>query len=259
VKHEVLEELFSLRGRVALVTGGGSGIGAGCARRLAELGADVAVADLRSSEAERVAAIVAGAGASPLALQADVSVEGDVAAMVERTVAELGAIDILVNNAGIYPSHPIAEMPVDEWDRVFAVNVRGAMLCTREAARAMRLAGRGGTVVNVSSIESFHPSFVGLPHYGASKGALNMLTKCAALEYAPDRITVNAVCPGGVETEGTRQAFGDGLKEQLEQRIPLGRVGRPEEIGAVVAFLAGPAGAYITGATLVVDGGYLVS
>lgn len=259
MRPEVLKQLFSLQGKVALVTGGGSGIGCGVAVRLAELGADVAISDLNVSQAVRVAKIVENIDARGLAIRGDVSSEADAKAMVDKTVAELGGIDILVNNAGIYPTNPIAEMPVDEWDQVFAVNVRGAMLCTREAALAMRKSGNGGSIVNISSIESMHPTFVGLGHYAASKGAINMLTKSAALEFAPDKVTVNAVCPGGIETEGTQDAFGDGLKDQLEERIPLGRVGRPEEIGGVVAFLSSAAGSYITGATLVVDGGYLIT
>jgi NAD(P)-dependent dehydrogenase (short-subunit alcohol dehydrogenase family) len=140
-----------------------------------------------------------------------------------------------------------------------AVNLRGAMLCTREGAAAMRRAGAGGSIVNVSSIDSMHPSFVGMAHYGASKAGLNMLTRSAAVEYAPDRVTVNAVCPGGVLTEGTSAAMFDGLRAQLEARIPLGRIAMPDEIGGIILFLAGPAARYVTGATLVVDGGYLVS
>jgi gluconate 5-dehydrogenase/2-deoxy-D-gluconate 3-dehydrogenase len=189
----------------------------------------------------------------------DVTDEHSVTAMIRDAGAAFGPLGILVNNAGIYPTSPIAEMPVADWDRVMATNLRGPFLCTREGARAMRAAGRGGTIVNVSSIDSMHPSFVGMAHYGASKGGLNMLTRSAALEFAPDRITVNAVCPGGIETEGTQAAFGDGLKATLEARIPLGRIGTPEEIGAVVVFLASPAAAYVTGTTLVVDGGYLLT
>jgi len=258
-RQEALERLFGLAGRVALVTGGASGIGRGVARRLAEAGADVAVADLDPVRAEGVAADLAALGGRTCGLGADVRDEASVTAMVREATATLGVPTILVNNAGIYPTSPIADMPVADWDRVMATNLRGPFLCTREGARAMRAAGRRGTIVNVSSIESMHPSFVGMAHYGASKGGLNMLTRSAALEFAPDRITVNAVCPGGVETEGTQAAFGDGLKAQLEARIPLGRVATPEDIGGVVAFLAGPAAAYVTGATLVVDGGYLIS
>lgn len=255
-RQATFERLFGLSGRVALVTGGASGIGRGIAGRLADAGAEVAVADL---DAGRAAATAAELGGRAIGLGADVRDEAEVGAMLRDVTAALGVPTILVNNAGIYPATPIADMAVEEWDRVMATNLRGAFLCLREGARAMRAGGGGGTIVNVSSIESMHPSFVGMAHYGASKGGLNMLTRSAALEFAPDRITVNAVCPGGVETEGTQAAFGEGLKQQLEARIPLGRVATPEDIGGVVLFLASPAASYITGATLVVDGGYLIT
>jgi len=258
-RSSVLERLFGLSGRVALVTGGAAGIGRGIAGRLAEAGADVAVADLDLGRAAAVATDLERLGGRAVGLAVDVGDEASVAAGFRDATAALGVPTIVVNNAGIYPTSPIHDMPVEDWDRVMAINLRGSFLGTREGARAMRAAGRSGTIVNVSSIDSMHPSFVGMAHYGASKGGLNMLTRSAALEFAPDRITVNAVCPGGVETEGTQAAFGDGLKDVLEARIPLGRVATPEEIGGVVLFLASPAAGYVTGTTLVVDGGYLIS
>ncbi len=254
-----LEQLFGLEGKVALVTGGGSGIGRGAADRLAAAGAAVAIADIDAARLDRAAAQMRAAGHPAFATAVDVSQEGSVRTMVERTLERFGRLDVLVNNAGIYPTSPIAEMTAAEWDRVMAVNLRGPFLCTREAARAMRRGGRGGAIINVSSIESMHPSFVGMAHYGASKGGLNMLTRSAALEFAPDGICVNAICPGGVETEGTRPALEAGLRETLVPRIPLGRVAVPEDIAGAVVFLAGRAARYITGTTLVVDGGYLIS
>jgi NAD(P)-dependent dehydrogenase (short-subunit alcohol dehydrogenase family) len=187
-----------------------------------------------------------------------VSDEAAVTAMVDGVADRLGTIDVLVNNAGIYPSRPIAETSVEEWDRVMAVNLRGPFLCTREAARIMRARGKGGAVVNLSSMAAFHPCFPGMAQYCASKGGLVMLTRSAALELAPDGIRVNAVCPGGVETEGTRENLAAGLRDVLTPRIPLGRVALPEDVAGAVVFLAGPAARYVTGATLVVDGGYLL-
>ncbi len=257
--HPAIEDLFSLAGQVAVVTGGGAGIGRGVALRLAQAGADVAVADRDRAGAERVAAEVRAVGRRALAIEADVSAESSVAAMVDRTVQDLGRLDILVNNAGIYPSCPIAKLTAEEWDRVMAVNLRGAFLCTRAAASAMRAGGRGGRVVNISSIESFQPSFVGVAAYSTSKGGLNLFTQSAALEFARHGITVTAVCPGAVLTDGTAAAFKAGLQATMEARIPLKRVTTPEEVGAVVVFLASPAASYITGATLVMDGGYLVT
>ncbi len=260
MSNETLQELFGLAGLRAVVTGGASGIGKGIARRLAEAGAEVAVCDLNAEGAAAVARELGGFGVRSMSVGgSDVSDETSVAAMIAEVREELGAIDILVNNAGIYPTGPVAEMDVADWDRVMAVNLRGPLLCMRETVKVMRAKGKGGAILNVSSIDSMHPSFVGMSHYGASKGGLNMLTRSAALEFAPDQITVNAICPGGVETEGTQEAFGDGLKEQLELRIPLGRVSTPDEIGGVSLFLVSPAARYITGATLVVDGGYLIS
>jgi NAD(P)-dependent dehydrogenase (short-subunit alcohol dehydrogenase family) len=257
--HQEIENLFSLEGRAALVTGGAAGIGRTAARLLAQAGADVAVADRDGAGAERAAAALRDLGRRAVAVEVDVADEAAVAAMVDRAVGELGHVDILVNNAGIFPSKRIAELTVAEWDRVMAVNLRGVFLCTREGGRAMRAGGRGGSVVNVSSIESFHPAFPGLAHYNASKSGVNLFTQSAALEFARDGIRVNAVCPGATLTEGTAAGFERGVKAALEPRIPLKRVATPDDIGAAILFLASSAASYITGITLVVDGGYLVT
>ena len=257
--NAVLEELFGLAGQVAVVTGGGAGIGRATAQRLAEAGADVAIVDSDPARAEAAAVMVRGLGRRALAIVADVSDAAAVDAAVARTVAELGRLDVFVNNAGIFPVSPIADMAVADWDRVMAVNLRGAFLGIQAAARAMRAGGRGGSIINVSSIDSMHPSFVGMAHYGASKAGINLLAKSAALEFAADDIRVNAICPGGTLTDGTSAAMFDGLRTQLEARIPLKRVAAAEEIGAVILFLASAAARYITGTTLVVDGGYLVT
>lgn len=256
--HPEIEKLFNLSGQVALVTGGGAGIGHAVVQRLTQAGADIAVADIDGARAEKVVVEAKALGRRAVAIVADVSDEASVTAMIARTTEQLGKLDVLVNNAGIFPSSTIADMPATEWDRVMAVNLRGVFLCTREAVKAMRAGGRGGRIVNISSTESFHPTVQGLAHYGSSKGGVNLFTKNAALEFAPDKIAVNAVCPGGTLTEGTAEGF-ETLRSFLEARIPLRRVAAPEEIAAVVLFLASPAASYVTGATVVADGGFLLT
>ena len=257
--HPEIEQLFSLAGMTAVVTGGAAGIGRSAARRLAQAGADVVVADRDLEGAQRVAAELRELERRALAVAVDVAQESAVAAMVQGAVGEFGRLDILVNNAGIFPFKRIPEMTAEEWDQVMAVNMRGVFLCTREAVRAMRAAGHGGRVVNLSSIESFHPSFAGLAHYNASKSGVHLFTKSAALEFARHGITVNAVCPGATLTEGTAPAFKSGLQASLEPRIPLRRVALPAEIAAAILFLVSPAASYIPGITRGVDGGYLVT
>jgi len=257
--HPEIEKLFSLSGQVAVVTGGASGIGRGTARRLAQAGADVVVADRDTEGAGRVAGELKEFGHRSLAVAVDVADEAAVTEMIDRTVRELGRLDIMVNNAGVFPFKKIREITVEDWDQVMSVNLRGVFLCTREAARAMHAAGNGGRVVNLSSIESFHPSFAGLAHYNTSKSGVNLFTKSAALEFARAGITVNAVCPGATLTEGTEQAFKSGLQAALEPRIPLRRVGTPDDIANAILYLVSPAASYVNGITLVVDGGYLVT
>ena len=256
-----LPELISLTGKVALVTGAGRGIGQAIALRLAEAGAAVVVSDMDAEAAESVAGEIRDDGGSALAVGADVSDEAAVTSLVRACVDELGGLDVVVNNAGIFPPSPILGMEAAMFDRVIAVNLRGVFLCTREAAAAMVDQGRGGAIVNVTSIDALHPSMVGLAHYDASKHGVWGFTKNAALELAPHAIRVNAVAPGGVLTPGVEE-MGGGSAEAVaafRARIPEGRMGDPDDIARAVLFLASDMASYVTGAQLVVDGGVLLT
>lgn len=256
-----LPDLISLRGKVAAVTGAGRGIGRAIALRLAEAGAAVAVADVDGDLALSVTGEIRAAGGSAEAAPCDVSDESDVRSLMRACSDQMGGIDVLVNNAGIFPSCPVLEMETAAFDRVLSVNLRGVFLCTREAALAMVEQGRGGAIVNVTSIDALHPSMVGLAHYDASKHGVWGFTKNAALELAPHGIRVNALAPGGVLTEGV-QEMGAGTAEAIEafsERIPMGRMGDPDEIARAVLFLASPLSEYMTGSQVVVDGGRLLA
>jgi glucose 1-dehydrogenase len=246
-----------LEGRRAIVTGASSGIGRATAERLGREGASVCVNHYSERESEDAAAVVAAvesAGARAIAVQADVAQEEQVRGMVERTRAELGGIDLLVNNAGIEKRAPLLEMSLDDWNRVLATNLTGAFLCMREACRVMA-ADHGGVVVNMSSVHEFIP-WPGFAHYCASKGGLKLLTQTAARELAGDRIRVVSIAPGAIVTPINRFVLDDPqARRAVEEEIPLGRMGQPEEIAAAVAWVASDEAAYVTGTTLVVDGG----
>lgn len=242
-----------LDGKVALVTGAGSGIGKAIAQALADAGAGVCINyyERYGDDAEKHAASLPKA----IAVSANVADEHDVEAMVHRTVDDLGGLDVLVSNAGIEHSAPLLDTDLDDWDRVLAVNLRGAFVCLRAAGRVMRDAGRGGSVINISSVHE-DAAFPGFASYCASKGGLRMLMRDAALELAAHGIRVNNVAPGAIATpinEGTLESAGK-LKE-LRRIIPLGRLGTPEDVARVVVFLASDAAAYVTGSTYFVDGG----
>lgn len=256
-----LPDLISLKGKVALVTGSGRGIGRAIALRLADAGAAVAVSDMEAATAESVAVEIRDGGGTALAVAADVSDEAAVKSMVRACVDELGGLDVVANNAGIFPPCPVLGMETAMFDRVIAVNLRGVFLCTREAAAAMVDQGRGGTIVNVTSIDALHPSMVGLAHYDASKHGVWGFTKNVALELAPHGIRVNAVAPGGVLTPGVEE-MGGGSSDAVaafSARIPEGRMGDPDDIARAVLFLASDLSTYVTGAQLVVDGGVLLT
>ncbi|HEU5216257.1 MAG TPA: SDR family NAD(P)-dependent oxidoreductase [Gaiellaceae bacterium] len=260
-----IADLLDLTGGVAIVTGGANGIGRGISRRLAEAGASVVVADLDTDTSEELTADLTQAGYAAHPVAADVTQEEQVAAVFRYAADKLGGVDILVNNAGIFPAAPLRELTPELFDRVLAVNLRGLFLCTKYAAEAMIEQGRGGRIVNVTSIDALHPSMVGLAHYDASKHGAWGFTKNVALELAPYGITVNAIAPGGIETPGvaelTAAGGGDmqGAMRAFEQMIPLGRMGVPDDIGKVALFLASGLADYVTGAQIVVDGGRLLA
>jgi len=238
-------------GKVALVTGSGSGIGAEVARRLAAGGAEVGILDRKADRAEAVAEEVGG-----LALVGDVAVTADVEAAVERTVAELGEIDVLVPNAGMGTAKALWDYSDEEWDLLVGVNLAGTFRCLRAVIPRM-VAGSGGSVVNVASLTGIRPT-VGEAPYSAAKAGVIALTQSAALEAAPT-VRVNCVAPGMVRTPLTRMVTDDpAWRAGAEAGTPLGRIGDPGEVADVVCFLASDAASYVTGQTIVVDGGSIL-
>jgi len=247
-----------LQGRRALVTGGSSGIGKATAERLAREGASVCVnyySGQEQGDAEAVVEEARKAGAAKaVAIQADVGKEEDVVRMVGEAARELGGLDLLVNNAGIEKKVPLLELGAEDWNAVLQTNLTGAFLCLREACKVMAGNG-GGVVVNMSSVHQFIP-WPGFAHYCASKGGMKLLTETAALELAPKKIRLVNIAPGAIVTPINRFVLDDpGAKHAVEEEIPLGRMGKPEEIAAAVAWVASDEASYVTGTTIVVDGG----
>jgi glucose 1-dehydrogenase len=252
-----------LKGKNVLVTGGTSGIGQAIAVRFAEYGANVAVNYLRRPEEaedteEKVHACLASVrqtGVRDLLVQGDVSQEGDVVRMVEETVEGLGRIDVLVNNAGIQVSASSHELSTDDFDKVIAVNLRGAFLCAREAIKRFLAAGTPGVILNISSVHQLIPK-PGYLGYSASKGGMMNLTRTFALEYAAEGIRVNGIGPGATITPINRAWVDDPVKAAMvTAHIPMRRAGTADEMAGVACFLASDDAAYITGQTLFVDGG----
>ena len=252
-------------GRAVLVTGGALGIGRGIARAFAREGAAVAVSDVNAAAARALVSGLSAAGAHVVSVVGDVSSDPDTQRMVEEAVAALGRLDVLVNNAGIQPLdsyHDIEATPVEAWDRILGVNLRGTFLMSRYALPHIRECGPGGSVINVASVQGVQ-SMRRVPAYAASKGGVLSLTRNMALDYASLGIRVNAICPGTVDSELVRtaaRAEGGDLAETLRRYgavHPLGRLGLPEDVAQAALFLASDRSSFMTGSYLTVDGGLL--
>ena len=272
-----IDDLFDLTGKVAIVTGAGSGIGRAIALRLAQQGADIVIADLSIEGAEATVPMVVDLGRRAIAMAADVRDPASAAAVAARAIEAFGRLDILVNNAGLFPSSPVLETSEELWDLVVDTSLKGTFVFSQACARVMTQAGRGGCIVNLSSKQAFRPGN-GLAHYAAAKAAVANLTESLALELGAAGIRVNAVAPGPITTEGAAKATaartaaveaagngsdepgatGAALQDDYRRRIPLGRFGTPDEVAKVILFLVSDAASYMTGAVVKVDGGALL-
>ncbi len=246
---------IDLTDRVAMITGGGAGIGFGIGKSFAELGAKVALCDIEYEDAQLAAEELREAGGRVIAVELDVSDAEAVESAVDGIVRELGSIDVLANSAGAGTVSPLLEMLEEEWDLVLDVNLKGTFLCIKYVARAMRDRGEGGKIINLSSINEEIP-LAGECNYCASKGGIRMLTRTAALELAPYGITVNALAPGPTETASLAEVRRvPEVRGEILRQTPLGRYGRPEDVAKVAVFLASDLSAWVTGHTLYCDGG----
>lgn len=249
---------MKLDNKVAVVTGAATGIGQAIAITMAREGASVVVDYVgKPGAADDTIHQIESAGGKALAVEADVSQPDQVANLVGQAVSTFGKLDIFVNNAGIEYKHPITEFPLDQWNKIIAVNLTGPFLCTQAAAKQMIAQGGSGRIINISSIHQDLPMPTNAP-YCASKGGLRMLMRTVAVELAPHGITVNNIGPGAVYTpiDADIQANPE-MEKALMAEIPLGRWGKPEEIANLAVFLASDDAGYITGSTYYIDGGML--
>ena len=244
-----------LDGKVAIISGGARGQGATEARMFAREGAKVVLGDVLDEEGKQVEAQINESGGDATYVHLDVTQEDDWRSAVETAVSRYGKLDILVNNAGILIRKGLEETTVEDWDRIMGVNAKGVFLGTKHAIPAMRRAG-GGSIINISSTAGLVGSPNGSPSYTATKGAVRLLTKSTAIQYAKEGIRCNSVHPGPIDTDMIRDTMSDPARlEQRMQRLPMGRVGTSEDIGYGVLYLASDESSFVTGSELVIDGG----
>ncbi len=251
--------MYEFAGKVALVTGGSTGIGRQAALDLARAGARVVVTDIVAAAGEQTAHDIVTAGGEAIFMPVDVSHTADVAALVEKTVAHFGSLDCALNNAGIAPRGvPVAEMAEDDWDRTIGINLKGVWACLKHECAQMLRQGTGGAIVNISSIMGV-VSGPGLAAYSASKSGVIGLTKAVAVDYARAGIRVNAICPGGIASTGLTSAPENKADmDQVALMTPMGHLGEPRDIADAVLWFCSPQSKFVTGHTLLVDGGYTV-
>lgn len=263
-----MRKLFDVAGLNVIVTGAAKGIGFGIAERFVDGGANVLLVDQDEAALVRAISRLSGPGRAER-LTLDIAADDAGLRAVTKCVELFGSVTTLVNNAGIFPQTPLLSMTPEAFDRVYRVNLRGLAFTSAAVGRRFVEQKRGGVIVNIGSVDSVHPSMVGLAAYDASKGGVLMLTRSLALELAPHSVRVNAVLPGGVTTEGTSAPLeGSGMSTEQQQqmiagfvnnKIPLRRMGVPDDIAGAVIFLASSASSYMTGASIVVDGGMLLT
>lgn len=263
-----LSTLLDLTGKTAIVTGA-VGIGYGISYRLAEAGANVLIASRTQESLDKTVPELKSKGFKVAGIKTDVSNEEEVKNLVNSAVSQFGSVDILVNNAGIFPSIPVHKMSLADFENVISVNLKSVFLCTKYVSEQMIAQGKGGKIINITSIDALHPSSVGLAHYDASKHGVWGFTKNVALELSQHKIWVNAIAPGGILTDGVKKLQSaqpvsgsvdmSKVLEAFLAKIPMHRMGEPDDIGKVALFLASEMSSYMTGTQVIVDGGVLLS